>query len=455
MTHSGTLARPALAAGATQGRRIDALRLALIAVVLTYIWRVQDLIPGLAPLKIPTVATLLTIILLVLDKRVARQAMTASRHRLWRLIPWFAMVAFGSALFSIALGSSLNFLAKVLLPSLALALVVPVTIFTPRNARILAAVQVAGALLYCVIVLSEFHVGADGRLAKLVYYDANDLGLLLVCTLPVAGHFVRHARMPVLRGLAAAAVLMFVFTIVRTGSRGAFLGLLAVSLYTIFRFRGGSAPARVGMVATMVLVLVVGAGDRYWDMMATILNPTADYNWAGQSEGGRMSIWKRGLGYLWARPITGVGVGAFPVAEGTMNEFSRRQEYGMGVKWSAAHNSFMQVAAELGVAGFVLFIWMLMRAFLTATRLARDAFARHGPEDAANGELAQAHGVALIGYAVCGFFLSQAYGPYLYFVIGIIIGLDVSMRAEWMQDTSRSAGALARGARHWRMARST
>ena len=320
-----------------------------------------------------------------------------------------------------------------MLPAVALAIVVPAGVFVAEDASLFAALQVIGATIYCVAILVRFHVGADGRLGSLVFYDGNDICMLLVCTLPLCAYFARHAASRITRVFALGAAVLFMFTIAETGSRGAFLGLVTVGAYVMIRFRTIRPATRFAIVGFTSALLLAGATTKYWAEMDTILHPTTDYNWAGNAEQGRMSIWERGIGYASERPLTGVGVGGFNIAEGTISPLARQQEYGRGLKWSSAHNSFVQVLAEIGVPGFVVFVAILFTAYRTSTRMARSGF-RRGGQAARMGELSQAHAAALAGYVVSGFFLSQGYAPYLYFVVGMIIGLDVTTRAEWRAD---------------------
>ncbi|HEY2850577.1 MAG TPA: O-antigen ligase family protein [Gemmatimonadaceae bacterium] len=414
-------------------RSFDALRVTLALVLLTYVWRIQDLIPGIAPLKLPTIATGGAIVLLLFDGSAQHHLFGACRHRIGQLITLFALAAVVSAVASIDVGWSLSFLAKGLVPALALAIVVPAGVFIAGDATMFAALQVAGAVFYCCAILTRFQVGPDGRLGSLVFYDGNDIGMLLVCTLPLCAYFARHASRGVLRMLSVGAAVLFVFTIAKTGSRGAFLGLVTVGAYVVLRFQTVRPSTRLAVVGLSGCLLLAGATTKYWSLMDTILHPTQDYNWAGNSDSGRMSIWARGIGYAEDRPLTGVGAGAFNIAEGTISPLARRQEYGQGLKWSSPHNSFVQVLAEFGFPGFALFLAILFYSYRTATRLAR-ASLRRGSKARRRGELSQAHAAALAGYVVSGFFLSQAYAPYLYFVIGMIIGLDRTVRAEWRAD---------------------
>lgn len=414
-------------------RTFDALRASLALVLLTYVWRVQDLVPGIAALKVPTIATGAVVVLLLFDGMAQRRFGTALRHGVGQLIPWLALAAAVSVVASIDVGVSLNFFARSLIPALALVIVVPAGVFVADDATVFAGIQVAGAVLYCCVVLTRFQVGADGRLGSLVFYDGNDVGMLLVCTLPLCAYFVRHASNVILRTFALAAAVLFMLTIAKTGSRGAFLGLVAVGGYVLLRFRTVRVSTRVTVVAVTTCLLLFGATTKYWSAMDTMLHPTEDYNWAGNDDLGRMSIWGRGIGYAEDRPLTGVGVGAFNIAEGTISPLARRQEYGEGLKWSSPHNSFVQALAEMGIIGFVIFLAILAVAFRSATRLAR-ASLRRDARARRRGELAQAHAAALAGYVVSGFFLSQAYAPYLYFLIGMIVSLDLTVRAEWRAD---------------------
>ena len=179
-----------------------------------------------------------------------------------------------------------------------------------------------------------------------------------------------------------------------------------------------------------------------------MLNPSADYNFSAQSDVGRGQIWKRGVGYMYTHPMFGVGVSAFPVAEGTLSERAALQQYGIGFKWSTAHNSFLQVGAELGFPGLLLFFMLLGAAFRTTWKLSkmRGPNRRPPPEAAMAGALT----ASLIGYCVCGFFLSQGYSAYLYTVVAMVVGLAKVTRPGFATPTHAAPLAGQRGQRAWR-----
>ena len=424
-----------------EGLRANALLVALMGGLLTYVWRVQDLFPALVAIRLLEIFSIAVPALFLLDRRAQLQATAALRRPLTKVVLLLALMAAVSVPTSLWPGMSLVYLMKNLLPAIALLLAVAGAISSLMDVRRFVWMQVLGATLYAAIILTRFDIGQDGRLGSLVFYDANDLGMLLVCTVPFTIYLARHARGAVPRVLAIGALVLCLLTIVKTGSRGAFLGLLAVSIYLVFRFASVHMTTRLLTVAVVVGALVIGAGGKYWTMMGTLLNPTEDYNWVGKESGGRMMVWGRGIGYMEARPFSGVGLGAFSMAEGTISPLAAQQSYGNGLKWSAAHNSFVQIGAELGVPGLILFVAIVGLTFRTAARLARDALA-HAPPDIPVAGLASAHAAVVVGFAVSGFFLSQAYSLYLYFVVGMVIGLDIVVRKRWRASGHR-AGAIA------------
>jgi O-antigen ligase len=158
--------------------------------------------------------------------------------------------------------------------------------------------------------------------------------------------------------------------------------------------------------------------------MSTIFSET-DYNQT--SESGRLQVWTRGVGYVLGHPLLGVGANNFTAAEGLLSPFAGRQQYGVGVRWSAPHNTFLQIAAELGLPGLLFFVAMFVAAFRALKRWpSRLVDARGRPP--ISPALKQALRASLIGFIVGSFFLSLAYAELLYTLIALAIGVS---KVEW------------------------
>ena len=248
------------------------------------------------------------------------------------------------------------------------------------------------------------------------------------CTIPFAVYFLGKGHKKSHRVVAITALVMILTAIVKSGSRGGFIGLIAVALYVLLRYR--AIPSRVRLMVTVAgVALFLGfASDKYWTMMGTILHPTADYNYTDSE--GRLEVWKRGVGYMLHSPIVGVGVAAYPIAEGGSDLALSQAAEGRGFKWSVAHNSFLETGAELGIPGLV-FIAMLV---VTGSTLARISPRGRFAPWISRREMALAQMLigSLIAFAVAGIFVSAEYFAYLYFLLALAVGLIkiVRMRAK-------------------------
>ena len=200
---------------------------------------------------------------------------------------------------------------------------------------------------------------------------------------------------------------------------------------------------RAGVAAAGLVAFVFVASAEYKHALSTLLNPTQDYNYDAPT--GRLEIWKRGVGYMVQRPISGVGAGAFAIAEGSLSEIGQRlADQGEGFKWSTAHNAYVQVGAETGFPGIYFFLAMLGSAFMAARRVGR--FAPHRSKEAVMG---QVMGASMLGYAVSAFFLSAGYSAMLYSLLGLVVGFThhceksgVVIVQPSSRRTTRSRGAV-------------
>jgi O-antigen ligase len=402
----------------------DRLMRAVGLIVFTYIWRVQDAFPILGKIGVPVLAVAAALLFFISTRHPSRRMRLLRQPTSTLLIALLVIMVIGLP-FSMWRGHSATFVLKGFLPNLFFFVLVAASVRTIRDVEWYALVNLYGALVYATVVSLFFSVGGDGRLGGLVYYDANDFGLVMVCTIPFAVYFLSKGHRSSRRVAALIALAMFMIAMVKSGSRGGFIGLVAVMLYVLLRYR--AIPSRVRLlVGVLGAALFLGlASDTYWTSMGTILHPQNDYNYTDKL--GRVEVWKRGLGYMRSYPVMGVGVGAYPVAEGTSELAQELAASGRGFKWSVAHNSFLETGAELGVPGLLVFVAILGVTGLSLARLSPRG--RWAPWISRR-EMALAQMLigALVGFAVAGFFVSAEYFAYLYFLLGLSVGLTKLIR---------------------------
>ena len=405
----------------------DLLLLCLAGFVLTSVGRIHQLFPVLTVLRPAILTAGLAILLLLVDysrvRRFTGLSLVPNRY-LVAFVAWMALSVPGALWSGAAFATLVDFSKTALM-----FLVIVTAIRNTRDAERLALVYFASAVLFTLVVLIRFDLDQEGRLAKLYFYDANDFATLAVTALPLGLYFAftggRVRRVAAWGGIAALAI-----GFVWSGSRGGFLALMAVIGYVLLRYSSMAARWRVSALVVIGVLSAFSASESYWARMRTMFDPTHDYNLT--DEQGRMQIWRRGMAYTLEHPVFGVGAGNFSTAEGTLSPLAQRQERGRGVKWGPPHNSYLQVAAELGVPALLLFAGFVL-AVLRSLGAVR---ALNGPRPRTRDatKLAHALSAAVIGFLVGAFFLTLAYHAMFYVLGALAAGLLKATRRasqEW------------------------
>jgi len=124
-------------------------------------------------------------------------------------------------------------------------------------------------------------------------------------------------------------------------------------------------------------------------------------------------------------PLLGVGAGMFHNAEEL---------------WTAPHNSFLQVGAELGLVGLGIFGFLLYRGVKNCRTVIR--LAHNDPRRVPYSSLAGGLEIALYGYVIAGFSLSHGYSYLLYFLLGMSVALRRLAENAAVDDALGTAGSL-------------
>ncbi len=327
--------------------------------------------------------------------------------------------------FSLYRGRSLDFILEGWGRTLILAIMAWAVARTPAGSRFIAQALVLSGMAATGLAVIVGRTDSSGRLTGGYTYDANDLALIANVTLPLAVWWILDRRLKG-RGFIVAGIPLLLYTVVKSDSRGGFLGMAAVMVgFGVLSWLKISPRLRKWSVAAVV-VAVAGfpfLPAEYRDRVMTIADKE-DYNM--YSPRGRMAVWKRGIGYAKEHPFVGVGISNFQIAEGHISDLARNRAPGTGLKWSAAHNSFLQVTAEMGFIAGAIFLIMILRTIHTLTiKVARIGRANAtGPPDL----LPPLLGLSVAAFAVSSFFLSFAYYDLTYLLLALSTG--VLMRYE-------------------------
>jgi O-antigen ligase len=288
-----------------------------------------------------------------------------------------------------------------------------------------------------VFKVSKSHGSAEERLGHMYGFDANDVGLVLLVGLALTLLTLQTSSK---RGKIASAVILggIGATIARTGSRGAFLGLVVVGAVVLFTLKGVDVTKRIGFVVVTVVALILGAPKGYWDQMRTLLEPTSDYNW--QTREGRKQVAKRGMGYMMDYPIFGVGIDNFRKMECILGDKALNNAPGTGLRCTPPHNSYVEAGAELGIPGLFLFCGLVFGGIISMYRLRRrlpPQWAKGDPEERFLYLSTLYFGLAMVAFAITCTFLTFAWLEMLYIIAAYMAGLYVCV-----EDKLRRSGGL-------------
>jgi O-antigen ligase len=376
------------------------------------------MIPGLSVIR-PGKLLMIPLLVTTLVALPRWQVLFALRSTVAKCVALVALLALLSIPLSVWPSYSLSAFLGTLLAALLLFIVASAGFADRDIARLCILVLVVSVGVDALYVLVGPAPLMEGRPYIGAGLDPNESAALFVFTLPFAiGLGVGRERR---RWLGLAVALLLVAAVVATGSRGGVLGLLVVALILIARADAKSRRKYVAAVVTCAAVFAFAADEADLARFRTMLTPESDYNVTDRE--GRIQVWTRGMGYMLTHPLVGIGFRGFETAEGVL---SGKRNVGYGIRYTNAHNSFVQVGAELGVIGlaaFVLAWWSAGRGCRRITRRAvRDRAMRPRISDQEARLAASAH-CALLGLAATAFFLSLAYHPITLFALAVCVGV--------------------------------
>jgi O-antigen ligase len=319
----------------------------------------------------------------------------------WAAVAFIALGAV-SALWATDAGTTFSVLGR-LAQVLVLMLVVYTAAATRSGFRIVLGAYLAASALTSVYSLATGAYGQNARLSVLAdpnYFAASLIPAILVSLFLLLSPGGRRTRL--LAG-AVAAVDLLAFAL--TQSRGGLVGL-AVALVAAVVVAGRVRPR----VVALVLVLAA-AGLGYYVLAA----PSHVRSTSGS---GRAGEWRIALRMFDNRPFDGVGLGNFGVVEpsyATQDLNLERVRYVVTYR-QRAHNTYLEIAAELGVAGVLLFLAVLGAAIRSAGRgVAVLARAGDGLEPWVRGLIAGA-----LGMFAAYLFLSAQWEKQLWLVLALL-----------------------------------
>lgn len=245
---------------------------------------------------------------------------------------------------------------------------------------------------------SPFTDPASGRMQGLGYYgNPNEFGKLMCTAIPFLGIFLFASKSFLLRLVSLAGIIAMVAAVGLTESRTCFvvLGILTIAPFLV--------SADEALVKRLIVIGIIGVGLLYivsllpgplQERTHSILNYSSD-----ESFQGRVRSWSQGLQMLTWYPLYGVGKGQWYSYHGL-----------------APHNSYVQVMAEMGLPGIIVFgmlVWTCWKALVSYVK-------REGSSaDKMTLTISKGLAASYLGYLFYIGLGNQGYSPWTYFYFGL------------------------------------
>jgi O-antigen ligase len=277
------------------------------------------------------------------------------------------------------------------------------TVQTERSFR--KAFATAAGILIVIFPYAYRQMGRFGSRMGIGFWEANYFGLALVLLLPVAFVFMRQAPRGPQRTFWTVGVGVMLLEIIFTGSRGAFLGAVLLGLLICLRLTRWRVLYFIVIAALLAAPVVIFPTEMGNRLLASGLDPSVR-NWGAEASAKlRADIARVGITMMLQNPLLGVGVGQFK---------PNVMLYGDVSEAKIAHNTYVEIGAELGIPALLTFLAVLAATLISLRRTERLARAAGNLRMT---ELAIALQIGMWGWLFSATFLSAEYEKFLWLVV--------------------------------------
>jgi putative inorganic carbon (hco3(-)) transporter len=281
---------------------------------------------------------------------------------------------------------------------------------TPRLLDLVILFQIIGAAYWGLDALDNQRV--RGRMEGIGSGDTLNSNLLaahLLTIIPLAVIFATMKKKPLwMRAVAVIATPLIANLLILSNSRGATLGLVAAGAAAFVLIRSGMRKHIVVAGLAAGLMLLVLADERFIERQQS--TGSASDN----SAQARLDLWRGSVGMIADYPFGAGGRGFHILSPRYIPELVESND-GEG---RSPHNTYIQVTAEWGLQGLVLFGAFIGYTFVLLHRVRRDRSEIDWPYLVSLGLQ-----LGLVGTLVAGTFSTRFFGESIYWLCALATAL--------------------------------
>jgi len=250
--------------------------------------------------------------------------------------------------------------------------------------------------------------------------DPNFFSQVMVVLALLGVERLMHEKRLFWKIMAGWAAAVSTLTVVFTFSRGTTIALVLslIIFFWIYRLK----PAQFLVIVTLGMAMLLFAPQTYYQLLMSITDVLPTSNGEINIRKDR-AIQGRASENLTAwimftdHPLLGVGLNNF---SSLYQEYTKDLGLAPSATSRSPHNLYLEVAAETGMIGLLVFLTLIVFTFRSLFR-ARRMFIEAGMLDYAN--MAAGFTIAFAGYLLAAVFVHAAYPRYFYLLVGIAFAL--------------------------------
>lgn len=251
------------------------------------------------------------------------------------------------------------------------------------------------------------------------FLEANNIiGLALAMNLPLLAYLIKKEEQAWLRWIYRAMFISSYPTIIFTYSRGAWLGLVAVTALMALRsrYKFQIAAAAAIFAVTLLPITLSLAPERLVSRYEDLENYETESS-AQLRFGSWTYCWRVGV----AHPLTGGGFNHYSMLTYQKYAPEHIDKWNITTTWlrTSCHSVWFTVVGEHGFLGTTLWLGLIGSVFLSSWRI-RSLTGAH-PEMSWMCDLAGGLQISLVAYLVVGTFIDAAYFDMFYYLIAILV----------------------------------
>jgi O-antigen ligase len=221
-----------------------------------------------------------------------------------------------------------------------------------------------------------YHSAELGRIAwNNAFGNPNDLAAFLLFPLGLSIGVLFTEQQKYIRLAAKIGCVLIPLVIFMTQSRGALIALFALTLFAL-----GGPKQRLKLMGGIVvigIVVAIFAPKGVWGRMGDLVGAAGagDLKEANDSNSAeqRFEIWKVSTRIIAQNPVVGVGYGAYEYAHAREARWADDQDADAAIAHGRrdAHSTYLEVAAEIGIPGAIMWFAIFVVGFIQAANARR------------------------------------------------------------------------------------